>query len=110
MLQRLRAFAQMTTYLGIAVIVIMWCTVFYLAYEEHEEAAQIAVQQGGNLARIFEEYIARVVGGTDATLLALRELYQHDPQHFDIVRLTSRTLSEKRFCRAICDCWGRWPF
>jgi two-component sensor histidine kinase/PAS domain-containing protein len=85
----------MTTYLGTAMIVIIWCTVFYLAHEEYEEAAELAVRQGTNLARIFEEYIARVVGGADATLLALREFYQHDPQHFDILRLTSQTLSKE---------------
>jgi two-component sensor histidine kinase len=95
MLQRLRAFRQMTTYLGTAMIAIIWCTVFYLAHEECEEAVELAARQGTNLARIFEEYIARVVGGADATLLALRELYQHDPQHFDILRLTRQTLSKE---------------
>jgi two-component sensor histidine kinase len=95
MLQRLRTFAQMTTYLGVAVIVILWGAVFYFAHEENDEAAEAAVRQGTNLARIFEEYVARVVGGTDTTLLALRELYQLDPQGFDLVRLTRKTLLQQ---------------
>jgi two-component sensor histidine kinase len=94
MLQRLRTFAQMTTYLGVAVIVIIWGTVFYLAHEEYQRASEIAVRQGTNLARIFDEYISRVVGGADTTLLSLRELYQRDPQHFDIARLTRAQPSE----------------
>src|SRR5215471_982861 len=94
MLQHLRPFAQMTTYLGIAVIVIIWGTVFYFAHGEQEEASETAVREGTNLARIFEEYIARVVGGADTTLIALRELYRQDPQHFDIDRLTGNEQSQ----------------
>jgi two-component sensor histidine kinase len=94
MSQRLRAFAQMTTYLGMAVIVIIWGTVFHLAQEEHERASENAVREGTNLARIFEEYITRVLGGADTTLLTLRELYQRDPQHFDIAHLTGAEPSE----------------
>jgi PAS domain S-box-containing protein len=94
MLQRLRTFAQMTTYLGTAVIVIIWGTVFYLAHDQRDQTSKIAIQQGTNLARIFEEYISRVLGGADTTLLALRELYGRDPQHFDIARLTGREPSK----------------
>jgi diguanylate cyclase (GGDEF)-like protein/PAS domain S-box-containing protein len=84
MFQRLRAFAQTTTYLGVAVIALIWCGVIYLAHEEHARAYEDGVRQGSNLARIFEGYISRVMGGADSTLLALRELYKRDPKHFDI--------------------------
>jgi two-component sensor histidine kinase len=96
MLQRLRTFAQMTTYLGMAMIVIIWGAVFYFGHVEQEEASEAAVREGANLARIFEEYICRVVGGADAMLLALRELYRQDPQHFDIGRLTGNEQSQDR--------------
>jgi PAS domain S-box-containing protein len=92
--QRFRKFAQTTTYLGMAVIFIVWCVVIYLTYEEHQRAYEDGVRQGSNLARIFQEYISRVVGGADTTLKALRESYQRDPQHFDIAPLTGLEQSQ----------------
>ena len=53
MSQRLRAFAQTTTYLGVAVIASIWCGVFFLTHEEHERAYQEGVRQGSNLASRF---------------------------------------------------------
>src|SRR5215467_14814538 len=86
MLRRLRAFAQTTTYLGVAVIASIWCGAILLKREEHERAAADGVRQGSNLARVFEEYIARVIGGADSVLLTLRESYERDPKQFDITR------------------------
>ncbi len=57
-----------------------------LTCEAHERAYQDAVRQGGNLTRVLEEYIRRVVQSSDSALLALRAAYQDDPQHFDIAR------------------------
>lgn len=91
MLQRLRAFAQTTTYLGVVVIAGIWCGIFFLTSEEHQRASAEGVRQGSNLARVFEQYIARVIGGADSGLLALRESYEHDPENFDIARQVSRT-------------------
>jgi len=89
MSQRLRAFAQTTTYLGVAVIASIWCGVFFLTHEEHERAYQEGVRQGSNLARVFEEYIARAIGGADSVLLTLRDSYEHDPSHFELARLVN---------------------
>jgi two-component sensor histidine kinase/PAS domain-containing protein len=85
--QRLRKFAQTTTYLGIAVIIIVWCVVIYLTHGEHQRAYEDGLRQGSNLSRIFQQYISRVVGGADTTLKALRDLYQSDPEDFDMSRL-----------------------
>src|SRR5580704_10382986 len=90
MFQRLRAFAQMTTYLGLAVIGSIWFGVFFLMHEEHERAYQDGLRQGSNLVRVFEAYISRVLGGADSALLTLRDSYEHDPQHFNIARSLSR--------------------
>jgi hypothetical protein len=79
-------FAQTTTYLGVAVILIIWGGIFLLASQEHERDYEDAVRQGSNLTRVLEEYINRVVKETDSALLALRQSYQEDPQHFDIRR------------------------
>jgi diguanylate cyclase (GGDEF)-like protein/PAS domain S-box-containing protein len=90
MFQWIRAFAQTTTYLGLAVIASIWCGVFFLTHEERARAYEEGVRQGSNLARVFEAYISRVIGGADSALLTLRDLYQLDPQHFDIARPFNR--------------------
>src|ERR1700722_13359299 len=83
MFQWLRALKQTTTGLGLLSIVVLWSGVFLLASQEREHASQAAQQRGRSLARVFEEYISRVVKETDSQLLLLRKLYQRDPEHFD---------------------------
>ncbi len=56
-----QAFRQTTTYLGVAVIAIIWGGIYLLAAQERESAYQDAVRQGNNLSRVLEEYIRRVV-------------------------------------------------
>src|SRR5215472_10567592 len=89
----LQAFRQTTTYLGVAVIAVIWGGIYLLAGQEHDRAYQEAVRQGGNLNRVLEEYVRRVVEETDDALLALRRAYQADPQHFDVRRWTAATQS-----------------
>ena len=76
---------QTTTYLGLAVITVIWSGVFLLSEQEHARAYDEAVRQGGNLTLVLEEYVQRVVLQCDNVLLALRRDYQRDPQHFDLV-------------------------
>ena len=80
----LRACAQTTTYLGVVMIGVIWSGAFFLANEKREYATENAQRQGSNLARIFAEYISRVINGTDSQLLVLRELYQNNPQIDDV--------------------------
>jgi diguanylate cyclase (GGDEF)-like protein/PAS domain S-box-containing protein len=89
----LQAFRQTTTYLGVAVLAVIWGGIYLLAGQEHQRAYQDAVRQGDNLNRVLEEYIRRVVEETDDALLSLRRAYQSDPQHFDIVRWAAETQS-----------------
>jgi diguanylate cyclase (GGDEF)-like protein/PAS domain S-box-containing protein len=88
-----QALWQTTTYLGVAVLAIIWGGIYLLANEAHERAYQDAVRQGNNLTRVLEEYIRRVVQGTDGALLALRRAYLKDPQHFDVANWVARTQS-----------------
>jgi two-component system, sensor histidine kinase len=83
MSQWIRALAQTTTYLGVVMIVAIWSGVYFLSNEAHDRAYEDGLRQGSNLARVFEEYIARAIKGTDGELLVLRKLYQQDPPHFD---------------------------
>jgi diguanylate cyclase (GGDEF)-like protein len=89
----LRAFRQPTTYLGVAVIAIVWGGIYLLASQEHERAYQDAARQGSNLTRVLEEYVRRVIQASDSALLTLRRSYQSDPQHFDLARWVARTQS-----------------
>ncbi len=89
----LQALRQTTTYLGVVVIAIIWGGICLLASQEHKRAYEDAVRQGGNLTRVLEEYIRRVVQESDRALLALRRAYQNDPQHFDIAGWVARTQS-----------------
>ena len=91
MLQRLRAFAQITTYLGVAVIASIWCGTFILTNEEHKRAYEEGVRQGNNLTRVFKEYISGVIGSADNMLLTLRDSYERNPQNFAIPRQIGRT-------------------
>jgi diguanylate cyclase (GGDEF)-like protein/PAS domain S-box-containing protein len=86
----LRSLRQTTTYLGVAVIVIIWGGIYLLANEEHDSAYQDAARQGGNLSRVLEEYIHRVVQESDSALLELRRDYLSDPQHFDLQEWIAR--------------------
>jgi diguanylate cyclase (GGDEF)-like protein/PAS domain S-box-containing protein len=85
--RRLRTFAQPTTYLGVAVIATIWCGVFFLTNQERERAYEDGIRQGTNLARVFKEYISRVIGGADSVLLTLREAYGQNTRQIDIAHL-----------------------
>jgi two-component system, sensor histidine kinase len=96
MFQWLRALKQTTTGLGLLTIVVLWSGVFLLASQEREHASQSAEQRGRSLARVFEEYISRVIKETDSQLRLLRKLYQQDSEHFDFAIWTdgARDLSD----------------
>ena len=83
MFQRLRSFAQPTAYLGLAVITGIWCAAFFLANEARERAYDDALRRGQTLARVFDEYISRVINPIDDELLVLRKIYTQNPSHFD---------------------------
>jgi diguanylate cyclase (GGDEF)-like protein len=83
MLQSIRAFAQPTTYLGMAMIAAIWGGVYLLTIEANNRAYEDGLRQGGNLTRVFEEYISRVIRAADSQLLVLRKLYQQDTENFN---------------------------
>jgi diguanylate cyclase (GGDEF)-like protein/PAS domain S-box-containing protein len=90
MVQWLRVFRDTTVYVGLFAIIAVWSAVFLLADQEHERASQNAAKSGAALARVFEEYISRVIKGTDSQLLLLRNAYEQNPEHFDITTLVDR--------------------
>src|SRR5215475_12201069 len=85
----IRPFAQTTTYFGVAMIAMIWTGAYFLAKEKHDTAYENALRQGNNLSRIFAEYIARVIKGTDSQLLVVRELYRQNFQGVDLLHWIS---------------------
>jgi diguanylate cyclase (GGDEF)-like protein/PAS domain S-box-containing protein len=89
----IHAFRQTTTYLGFAVVAIIWGGIYLLSSEQRQLAYQDALRQGNNLTRVLEEYIRRVVQESDNALLALRQDYERNPQNFDLAAWVARTQS-----------------
>jgi diguanylate cyclase (GGDEF)-like protein len=85
----LRASLQGTTLLGAVMIALVW--VATTAYLESARQADLkaATQEASNLARAFEEHIARTVRGTDNTLVILRAMYETDSKSFGFVDWSS---------------------
>jgi diguanylate cyclase (GGDEF)-like protein/PAS domain S-box-containing protein len=71
------------------VIAVIWSGIYFLSNQEYERANSDAIRQGSNLTRVLEEYASHVVRETDGELLALRQAYQKDPEHFDIASWVS---------------------
>jgi len=83
----LRAFAQPVTYLGLSMLIALVVGVGFLVDQAKRNALDDAAQDGTNLARVFEEYIASTFKTADMMLLLLRKMYQQDPAHFDFAAL-----------------------
>ena len=90
MLQLIRPLAQITTYLGLAMIAAIWGGVSLLTIEANDRAYEDGLRQGSNLTRVFEEYISRVIKGTDGELLVLRNLYEDSAERFNLAKWMER--------------------
>ena len=74
-LHQLNHWSQPTIYIGMAIIAAIWTSVnFYLAVE-HDRSQLAAIQNTGNLARVFEEHIVRTLVETDRAIVLLRTSY-----------------------------------
>ncbi|MCC6780315.1 MAG: EAL domain-containing protein [Hyphomicrobiales bacterium] len=85
-----RSLWQTATYLGLALIVCIWIGVVLLSEEARRRAIDNGVREGGNLTRIFEQYISNLIRGADSALLVLRDAYERQPETFDIRRWIDR--------------------
>ncbi len=68
---------------GLAVVVI-WLGILAHLREQSQQVLQQATGDTQNLARAFAENTEHTFDAIDQTLLFVRELYQRDPQHFDL--------------------------
>jgi PAS domain-containing protein len=87
----LRASMQPATALGLAMIAACWLGLVYILSIERNKSVEGAIQQGANLARLFEENTVSTLSGIDRALMLLREAYEKDPDHFDLRDWSKRT-------------------
>ena len=81
---RLRALAQPVTYLGVVMLVCIYCTLSYLLITDRQTAEYDAGRRGDNIVRIVDQSFAHIFKSVDAILLFLRKSYQRDPDTFDL--------------------------
>ena len=63
---------------GDPVIGFLWAAIGLTLWHDHNEARTGAEKESANLARSFDESIARTVEAVDQTLLFIREAHQND--------------------------------
>jgi PAS domain S-box-containing protein len=79
-----RALAQPVTYLGVAMLVFVYCAIAYLLIVDRKDDFNDALHDGENLARIFDQSFLHIFKSVDATLLFIRKSYQQNPAEFDL--------------------------
>jgi diguanylate cyclase (GGDEF)-like protein/PAS domain S-box-containing protein len=80
----LMASLQPATLICLLMIVILWGVLSIVLLNERQRTLDVAIQQGGNLVRLFEESTASMLRGVDRTLLLMRHENQEDAAHFDL--------------------------
>lgn len=70
-------------------IMSIWIGVVELNRMFTEEFRRDATHDATNIARVFEEHVARAIRETDKTLLLLRTAYEDRPEEFNLSRWTS---------------------
>ena len=79
-----RVLAQPTTYMGVAMLVFIYCAVAYLLIADRKNDFNDAVGRGENLVRIFDQSFSHIFKSVDASLLFIRKSYQQGPATFDL--------------------------
>ena len=87
---RFGAALQPTTLLYLFMIPALWAAVIAISFFEEKRTLDAAIQQGSNLARLFEQNTTAMLHGVDRALLLLRQEYEKDPDSFDLNRLLKR--------------------
>ncbi len=105
----MRPLAQPVTYLGVAMLVLIYCAVAYLLVNDRKIAEYDAGRRGDNLARVVDQSFAHIFKSIDATLLFLRKSYQQNPSTFDLSALVNdpSVRNELTFDYVILDAKGR---
>ena len=82
----IRALNQGSTFLGLAMIVLVWLGLDFHLKTELATVQNDAIQNAGNLSRAFEEHLIRTIRDADHTLQIVRNAYIRNPATFDLLR------------------------
>ena len=80
----LRALAQPVTYLGIAVLVFVYCALAYLLIAGRDSSGAASERRVANLALVLDQSFSHIFKSIDASLLFLRKSYLQNPSGFDL--------------------------
>jgi hypothetical protein len=75
---------------GIVIILLCWVGAGLQAFAERAHAIRVAVERGETATQLFEKDTVGLLKGIDAIMLLLRQSYEDDLQHFDLIRLANR--------------------
>jgi diguanylate cyclase (GGDEF)-like protein len=82
----LRALNQGSTFLGLAMIALVWLGLDFHLKTELATVQSDAIQNAGNLSRAFEEHLVRTLKDADHALQIVRNSYARNLATFDLVR------------------------
>jgi diguanylate cyclase (GGDEF)-like protein len=75
---------------GIVIVLLCWAGACVQMFAERTHAIRVAVERGDTATQLFEKDTVSLLKGIDAIMLLLRQSYEDDPQHFDLIRLSDR--------------------
>jgi diguanylate cyclase (GGDEF)-like protein len=75
---------------GIVIVLLCWVGACLQVFAERAEATRAAIERGDTAARLFEKDTMSLLKGIDSIMLLLRQAYENDPRHFDLIGLARR--------------------
>jgi PAS domain-containing protein len=75
---------------GVVIILLCWVGACLQVFAERRRAVRGAIERGDTAARLFEKDTTSLIKGIDTIMLLLRQSYEDDPQHFDLIRLANK--------------------
>jgi hypothetical protein len=88
-----RVLNQGSTYLGLAMIGLIWLGLNLNLATEMAAVQQGAIQNASNLTRAFEEHLIRTLREVDRTLQMVRNAYSRSPETFNLAAFTKEQLA-----------------
>ncbi|WP_237152518.1 ATP-binding protein [Oryzibacter oryziterrae] len=84
-----RTARHLSTALALILFAFLWGGTYLYLNLDREKSLQGAAINTGNMARVFEEHVARSIKDIDQTLLFLRQSYETGPENFDLPSWTA---------------------
>src|ERR1700730_1336714 len=94
LLRQMRLWSQPAVYVGAAMVAAIWLSFTYHLAVEHDRSLNAAVQNTGNLARVFEEHIVRTLMEADRAIVLLRSSYPVNG-NFDLASSFAKRTQER---------------